>query len=83
MKLRTLCSTILVTTFAAAVGGGNASAATFVYVSNADDGDLSTYTLGAASNQTATSYCVQASSQNQTAAKAGPSAQIVIGGTCP
>ena len=31
--------------------------------------DLSTYTLGAASNQTA--------------AKAGPSAQIVIGGTCP
>jgi prepilin-type N-terminal cleavage/methylation domain-containing protein len=45
--------------------------------------DLSTYTLGAAGNQTATSYCVQASSQNQTAAKAGPSAQIVIGGTCP
>jgi prepilin-type N-terminal cleavage/methylation domain-containing protein len=45
--------------------------------------DLSTYTLGGAGNQTATSYCVQASSQNQTAAKAGPSAQIVIGGTCP
>ena len=45
MKLRTLCSTILVTTFAAAVGGGNASAATFVYVSNADDGDISSYRM--------------------------------------
>jgi type IV pilus assembly protein PilA len=44
--------------------------------------NLSTYTLGA-STQTATSYCVQASSQNQTAAKAGPSSQIVSGATCP
>ncbi len=43
--------------------------------------NLSTYTLGTGT-QTATSYCVQATSQNQTAAKAGPSAQIVIGGTC-
>jgi type IV pilus assembly protein PilA len=44
--------------------------------------DLSTYKLGAGT-QTATSYCIQATSQNQTAAKAGPAAQIVIGGTCP
>ena len=44
--------------------------------------NLSTYTLGAGT-QTASSYCIQASSQNQTASKAGPSAQIVIGGTCP
>jgi type IV pilus assembly protein PilA len=43
--------------------------------------DVTTYALGAGS-QTATSYCVQATSQNKTAAKAGPSAQIVIGGTC-
>ena len=43
--------------------------------------DLSTYALGT-SSQTATSYCVQASSQNQTASKAGPSAQIAIGGVC-
>ncbi len=39
----------------------------------------STYALGAS---TASSYCVQATSKNQTAAKAGPSAQIVIGGVC-
>ena len=44
--------------------------------------NLSTYKLGA-STQTATSYCIQATSQNKTAAKAGPPAQIVIGGTCP
>jgi 6-phosphogluconolactonase len=43
MKLRNLCS-ILVTTFAA-VAGGNASAATFVYISNAEDGDISSYRL--------------------------------------
>ena len=40
----------------------------------------STYVI---SSLSATSYCVQASSQNKTAAKAGPSAQIVTGGTCP
>ena len=45
--------------------------------------DISTYTFGAASNQTATSYCVQATSPNQTAAKAGPSSPIVVGTTCP
>jgi prepilin-type N-terminal cleavage/methylation domain-containing protein len=47
--------------------------------------DPSIITLGA-TTQTATSYCVQATSPNdttKTAAKAGPSAQIVIGGTCP
>ena len=44
--------------------------------------DVSTYKLGAGT-QTATSYCIQASSQNKNAAKAGPDAQIVIGGTCP
>jgi len=44
MKLRTLCSTILVTTLAA-VAGGSVGAATFVYVSNADDGDISSYRL--------------------------------------
>ena len=43
MKLRSLCG-ILVTTFAA-VAGGSAGAATFVYVSNADDGDISSYRL--------------------------------------
>jgi prepilin-type N-terminal cleavage/methylation domain-containing protein len=38
------------------------------------------------SQLSATGYCVQATSPNdvtKTAAKAGPSAQIVIGGTCP
>jgi type IV pilus assembly protein PilA len=38
------------------------------------------------SNLSATNYCVQATSPNdstKTAAKAGPSAQIVIGSTCP
>ncbi len=44
--------------------------------------NVSTYKLGG-STQTATSYCIQATSPNQTAAKAGPSAQIVITGTCP
>jgi type IV pilus assembly protein PilA len=47
--------------------------------------DPSIITLGAGT-QTATSYCVQAkapSDQTKTAAKAGPSAPIVIGGTCP
>ena len=44
MKLRNLCSSILVTTFAA-VAGGTASAATFVYISNAEDGDISSYRL--------------------------------------
>jgi type IV pilus assembly protein PilA len=44
--------------------------------------NLSTYTLGAGT-QTDTSYCIQASSQNKTASKPGPSSQIVIGGTCP
>ena len=43
--------------------------------------DLSMYNLGT-STQTDTSYCIQATSPNQTAAKAGPSAQIVIGSTC-
>ena len=43
--------------------------------------NLSLYTLGAGT-QTATNYCIQATSQNQTAAKNGPSAAIVIGGTC-
>ena len=45
MKLRALCSTILATTFAAAVGGGNAHAATYVYISNAEDGDISSYRM--------------------------------------
>ena len=44
--------------------------------------NLSMYKLGA-STQSATSYCIQATSQNKTAAKAGPPAQIVVGGTCP
>ena len=44
--------------------------------------NLSMYTLGAGT-QSATSYCIQATSQNKTAAKAGPPAQIVVGGTCP
>jgi prepilin-type N-terminal cleavage/methylation domain-containing protein len=42
------------------------------------------YTIPAA-KQTATGYCVQATSPNdatKTAAKAGPSAPIVIGGVC-
>jgi 6-phosphogluconolactonase len=43
MNLRNLCSSILVTF--AAVAGGTASAATFVYVSNAEDGDISSYRL--------------------------------------
>ena len=42
--------------------------------------NLSTYSLG--STLTDTTYCVEASSQNQTAAKNGPDAQIVIGGVC-
>ena len=44
--------------------------------------NLSTYNFGTGT-QTATSYCIQATSPNQTAAKAGPSSQIVITGTCP
>ena len=44
--------------------------------------NLSMYTLGAGT-QSATSYCIQATSQNKTASKAGPPAQIVVGGTCP
>jgi type IV pilus assembly protein PilA len=44
--------------------------------------NLSLYALGAGT-QTSSNYCVQATSQNQTASKAGPSSQIVIGGTCP
>ena len=44
--------------------------------------NVSTYKLGGGT-QTASSYCIQATSPNQTAAKAGPSAQIVITGTCP
>ena len=44
--------------------------------------NVSTYKLGAGT-QTASSYCIQATSQNKTAAKAGPGAQIVVGGTCP
>ena len=44
--------------------------------------NVSTYKLGGGT-QSATSYCIQATSQNQTASKAGPSAQILIGGTCP
>ncbi len=44
--------------------------------------NLSMYKLGAGT-QSATSYCIQATSQNKTAAKAGPPAQIVVGGTCP
>ena len=42
--------------------------------------NLSTYSLG--TGLSATHYCVEASSQNQTAAKNGPSAAIVIAGTC-
>jgi prepilin-type N-terminal cleavage/methylation domain-containing protein len=44
--------------------------------------NLSTYNFGTGT-QTATSYCIQATVPNQTAAKAGPNAQIVITGTCP
>jgi type IV pilus assembly protein PilA len=42
--------------------------------------NLSTYTLG--TGLSSTHYCVKAVSQNQSAAKNGPSAAIVIGGTC-
>jgi len=42
--------------------------------------NLSTYTLG--TNLTSTTYCIEATSQNQNAAKNGPDAQIVIGGVC-
>ena len=41
MKLRNLCSILTL----AAVAGGNAGAATFVYISNAEDGDISSYRL--------------------------------------
>ena len=40
-------------------------------------------TSSAPAPRRATSYCIQATSQNKTAAKAGPPAQIVVGGTCP
>jgi type IV pilus assembly protein PilA len=46
--------------------------------------DVSVYTMPAA-KQTATSYCVEATPRSDStkhAAKAGPSAQIVIGGVC-
>jgi hypothetical protein len=42
--------------------------------------NLSTYSLG--TGLSATHYCVEASSGNQTAAKNGPSSQIVVGGVC-
>jgi hypothetical protein len=42
--------------------------------------DVSTYTLG--STLTSTTYCIQATSPNQTAAKNGPSNPIVAGDTC-
>ena len=48
--------------------------------------NLSMYKLGTGT-QTDTSYCIQANSPNQTAAKAGPDAQIAVspnpGSTCP
>jgi prepilin-type N-terminal cleavage/methylation domain-containing protein len=63
---------------------GTYSGMTISYLkSNYDQAiNVSTYPALVAAKQTATSYCVEADSQNQTASKAGPSAQIVIGGTC-
>jgi type IV pilus assembly protein PilA len=43
--------------------------------------DVSTYTIPATS-LTSSTYCVQATSQNKTAAKNGPSAAITVGGVC-
>ena len=43
--LKALGKGIIVMAFASMIGGSPASAGTFVYVSNAEDGDISVYTL--------------------------------------
>jgi type IV pilus assembly protein PilA len=66
---------------------GTYAGMTVPYLQSAYDQSISPsiITLGSGT-QTASSYCVEATSPNDNtkhAAKAGPSAQIVIGGTCP